>query len=87
MNYTTNSRWKRFKNGILHTNFKLYIILLAVLAVIIGFTFANSDAISNMMSSQNNQSGDNSNDANVTLPSDSPTEASTFVAQNELYSI
>lgn len=87
MNYTTNSRWKRFKNGILHTNFKLYIILLAVLAVIIGFTFANSDAISNMMSSQNNQSGDNSNDTNVTLPSDSPTEASTFVAQNELYSI
>lgn len=88
MNYTTNSRWKRFKNGILHTNFKLYIILLAVLAVIIGFTFANADAISNMISSQDNQNHQDDGNGNIamTQPSDAA-EPSTFVSQNELYSI
>lgn len=51
--YYTNSRWKKFKVGIQHSNLKLYLVILLILAVIIIVTFTNSDFIANMISSEN----------------------------------
>lgn len=88
--YYTNSRWKKFKNGIMHSNFKLYIAILVILAAIIAFTFANIDVISNMISSDDDN-GDPDGGAQFLSTEDasqqSTTKVDSYIAQNELYSI
>lgn len=69
--YYTNSRWKKFKSGIQHSNLKLYLVILLILAVIIIITFTNSDFIANMISSEN--AGNNNDNPNIT-PTDTSSE-------------
>ncbi|MGN0406893.1 MAG: immunoglobulin-like domain-containing protein [Bacteroides sp.] len=82
--YYTNSRWKKFKNGMQHSNFKLYLVILLILAVIIAFTFANSELISNMISSDKQEQ--NGEEGSI-VPTQSATESTTFISQNYSYFI
>jgi hypothetical protein len=53
--YYTNSKWKRFKNGLTNSHMKLYVIVLIVLAVVIGVTIKKSGLIAGMMQAEHPQ--------------------------------